>query len=237
MGIVDEIKEGIETIDKYQRFPHNLLSLIEWMWTKNNILKMNIAEVNGFVRSPYAISKGEIAPDFQIVAGPCVNLDHGRKKLPVSGGVSYGIVMLNPRERGSVKIQSNNPKDAPLIDPNVFSMQEEYERFFEMVKLLKKVKNSSSLRLITSGHLITDIDKASDEEIKQAIYEHSFLLYHGCCTASMGKVVDERLKLYNIKSLRVVDASIMPIIVRGNTNAPTVAIAEKASEMILEDNK
>lgn len=74
----------------------------------------------------------------------------------------------------------------------------------------------------------------SDEEINEYIYKYSFLLYHGSCTCAMGKVVDQELKVYGIKSLRVVDASVMPVIPRVNTNAPTAMIAEKAADIIIK---
>jgi len=104
------------------------------------------------------------------------------------------------------------------------------------LNLLKKIREDEKLKSILSNEpLIADFNNISEEELIKLIYEHTFLLYHGCCTAAMGKVVDERLRVYNINKLRIVDASIMPIITRGNTNAPTVAIAEKAAEMILDD--
>lgn len=85
----------------------------------------NLAVVNGFVRSPTAKAKGENAPDFQIVGGPFAMIDHGRKQLNINSGFTYAIVMLNPIDRGTVKIQSKNPRDSPLIDYDLFSKKGE----------------------------------------------------------------------------------------------------------------
>lgn len=235
MGFAEQAYDDIDTMDKYDRFPWNIYGLIEWIFTKKNEMITNLGEVNGFVRSPAAIRNNEQAPDFQIVAGPCAIVDHGRKKFPINGGFTYAVVMLNPKDRGTVKIKSTNPRDSPLIDYELFAKKGEYERFFEMTKLMLNVRNNKNIKnMIKKGLVIND--NPTDEEIKQAIFEHSFNLYHPVSTAAMGKVVDERLNVYKIKKLRIVDASIMPVIVRGNTNAPTVAIAEKASDMIREDH-
>jgi choline dehydrogenase len=236
MGLIFKVKDHIETFDKVNRFPYNILSILEWLGSRNNLLKSNIAEVNGFIRSPYAKRNNITAPDFQIVGSPVVFLDHGRKTLPVNGGLSYGIIMLNPKSRGTVEIQSNNPRQPPKIDPNMFGESEDFERFYEMLLELKKVKENEKLKELVDYQLILKLEKATKEEIIEAIYEHTFLLYHPTGTAAMGKVVDERLNVFNIKKLRIVDASVMPTITRGNTNAPTVVIAEKASDIILEDH-
>jgi choline dehydrogenase len=235
MPFAEEAHDNIETLDKYDRFPWNIIGIVQWLFTRNNVLKTNLGEINGFVISPTGKANGEIAPDFQIVGGPCGIVDHGRKRLGINAGFTYGVIMLNPKDRGTVKIKSTNPRDSPLIDYDLFSVPGEFERFFEMIKLLKKVRANKNIKNMIKKGIFMEYDEASDEELKKHIYEHSFNLYHPVSTASMGKVVDERLNVYNVKKLRIVDASIMPIIVRGNTNAPTVAIAEKASDMIKED--
>ena len=236
LGIAMKAKDNKETIDKYNRFPYNLFSTLEWMNSKSNILISNCAEVNGFIRSEQAKKNGEKAPDFQIVASPVVFVDHGRKILPVNGGVSVGVVLLSPKSRGTVKIKSSNPKDAPLIDPNIFGERDDWERFNQMIRKLKTIKDNKNIKNITDEQLVIDFDNSTEDEIIKSIHENTFLLYHGCCTAAMGKVVDERLYVIGINRLRVVDASIMPNVVRGNTNAPTAVIAEKAADMIYEDH-
>jgi choline dehydrogenase len=235
MGIVEYTKDTIETFDKNNNFPHNLLSLIEWLNGRSNSLKSNVCEVNGFVRSPLAKSRNSPAPDFQILGAPAIFVDHGRRRFPLKGGVSYGVILLDPKSTGTVMINSKDPRQSPLIDPNVFGKKEDFDKFLSMIRELKKVRNNKKLKSIVGGSLILDIDKASEQELINAIYEHTFLLYHGCCTAAMGKVVDERLNVYGLTNLRIVDASVMPDITRGNTNAPTVAIAEKAAHIILQD--
>lgn len=236
MGFVEHAHDEYEAMDKWVLFPWDIYGLIKWLFTRNNEMITNLGEINGFVRSPTAKAKGENAPDFQIVAGPFAMIDHGRKKLKIKGGFTYAVVMLNPKDRGTVKIKSTNPRDSPLIDYDLFSKPGEYERFFEMVKLMKNVRANENIKKMIKKGIEYDWGNISDEELKEAILKHSFNLYHPVSTAAMGKVVDERLKVFNAKKLRIVDASIMPVVSRGNTNAPTVAIAEKASDMIKEDH-
>ena len=157
------------------------------------------------------------------------------KILPVNSAVSVGVCLLSPKSIGTVKIKSNNPQDSPLIDPNIFGEKDDWDRFYEMVRKLKSIRDNEKIKNIIDGQLLFDFDKSTEDEIIKNIHEHTFLLYHGCCTAAMGKVVDERLKVIGLNNLRVVDASIMPTVVRGNTNVPTAAIAEKASDMIYAD--
>jgi choline dehydrogenase len=235
-GIVDILKEEM-SLDKYDRFPHNIYPLFEWMYNKTNVLGTNVAELNGFIKSPYAKEHNEAAPDMQLIGGAGVYVDHGRKKFDVPGGVSMGFVLLNPKSRGFVKIQSADPRVPPIIDINMFDPKtEDLKRMLSMIEPLKKIKQYEKLKQHTSGSLINDILSDTIEQIQKSIDEHSFLLYHPCCTAAMGKVVDSRLRVSGVKNLRIVDTSVMPEITRANTNAPTVAIAEKASDMILEDN-
>lgn len=235
MGIVEYTKDNVDTLDKNNSFPFNILSLLEWLYGRSNSLKSNVCEVNGFVRSPLAKSRNSPAPDFQILAGPAIFVDHGRRSFTVKGGVSYGVLLLDPKSIGTVMIDSRDPKKPPLIDPNVFGEKEDFDKFLSMINELKKVRKNKNLENIVGGPLIIDIDKAPEQVMINSIYEHTFLLYHPCCTAAMGKVVDERLNVYGLTNLRIVDASVMPDITRGNTNAPTVVVAEKAASMIIED--
>ena len=90
-----------------------------------------------------------------------------------------------------------------------------------MFYLLKSVKDDPRLKEITKDAIVIDFDTATDDDVKNIINKYSFLLYHHSCTAAMGKVVDERLNVYEIQNLRVIDASIMPIVSRSNSNSPS----------------
>lgn len=234
IGLPYSTKEAI-TLDHVQKFPYNVIEILKWLWNRDSLLTTNLCEVNGFVRSPTAKANNETAPDFQIIAGPVIFVDHGRVQFPVPGGYSLGITLLSQKSRGSVNISSNNPLDPPVIDTRTFSVKDDFDRLKEMFYLLKSVKDDPRLKEITKDPTILDFDTATDEDVKNAINKYSFLLYHHSCTAAMGKVVDQRLKVYEIENLRVIDASIMPILTRSNTNAPTAAIAEKGADMIKED--
>ena len=108
------------------------------------------------------------------------------------------------------------------------------QRLREYVRLHIEFSKSEEIKAISNEnyHLGGQLDSISDENLDEVLKEHLFELYHPCCTAAMGTVVDHELKVKGVEGLRVVDASVMPEITRSNTNAPTVMIAEKAADMI-----
>ncbi len=153
---------------------------------------------------------------------------------------TMSICNLRPQSRGEVTINSKNPKDLPKIIPNYLSTQSDQKIAIDSIKVARKIAEADSLKKHILDEFIPGSSFVSDEDLLEAAKNNSQSIYHPVGTCKMGNdkssVVDDRLKVHGISGLRVVDASIMPELVSGNTNAPTMMIAEKAAEMILADN-
>jgi len=140
---------------------------------------------------------------------------------------------------GTVKIASKNPIDDPLIDPNYLSNREDIETMVKGYKIMMEIMNTEPLAQYQNIRHPININ--DDKAIESAIRTRADTIYHPVGTCKMGhdemSVVDDRLRVKGVRKLRVVDASIMPTLIGGNTNAPTIMIAEKASDMIKEELK
>jgi choline dehydrogenase-like flavoprotein len=153
------------------------------------------------------------------------------------------IATLNrPKSKGSIKLMNNDPFSHPIIDPKYLHEEEDIEEFVTGLKFCIKIAETKAFQNIGAkqwgkhndpycGHI-----EEENEYLRCYIMTWSFTLYHPVGTCAMGTVTDERLKVKGLEGLRVVDASVMPIIVGGNTNAPTIMIAEKAADMIRQDS-
>ncbi|MDB4025785.1 GMC family oxidoreductase N-terminal domain-containing protein [Candidatus Thioglobus sp.] len=154
---------------------------------------------------------------------------------------TMSICNLRPQSRGEVTINSKNPEDLPKIIPNYLSTESDQKIAIDSIKVARKIANASPLKQHILDEFVPGGSLVSDEDLLEAAKNNSQSIYHPVGTCKMGNdknsVVDDQLKVYGVKGLRVVDASIMPELVSGNTNAPTMMIAEKAAVMILSDNK
>jgi choline dehydrogenase len=146
---------------------------------------------------------------------------------------------LRPESRGSLRIKSADPTVPPEIRINYLATETDRAAFIDGIKILRKILSAPALRPFTVEEVDPGAKVLSDEELLNYCRRTGSTVYHPTSTCRMGNdplaVVDQRLKVRGIEGLRVVDASIMPDLMSGNTNAPTIMIAEKASDMILED--
>ncbi len=153
---------------------------------------------------------------------------------------TMSICNLRPESRGEVTINSADPTQLPKIIPNYLSTESDRKIAIDSIKVARKIAGADSLKKHILDEYVPGQSFISDEELLEAAKNNSQSIYHPVGTCKMGddenSVVDEQLKVHGISGLRVVDASIMPELVSGNTNAPTMMIAEKAAEMILSDN-
>jgi len=158
------------------------------------------------------------------------------KTLPTTDGFTILPTLLHPKSRGFVTLNSNDPMAAPVIQPNFLQEKEDLDVLVKGLKLALKILGQTPFKKYTKA-LAPKLDVQSEEALIQHVKKSLETVYHPVGTCKMGQdemaVVDHELKVHGIENLRVVDASIMPKIVSGNTNAPTFMIAEKAADMIL----
>ena len=147
------------------------------------------------------------------------------------------VCQLRPESRGEIRLRSADPRDAPVIAPNYLSEARDRATMREAFKIMRDVMHQPALAALSEGEIWPDPDVRSDAEIDTFIQQTGGTVYHPVGTCRMGgdegAVVDETLRVRGVDGLRVVDASVMPTLVGGNTHAPTVMIAEKAADMIL----
>ena len=192
----------------------------------------NFAEGGGFLKTRPDLAE----PDVQLHFVVAVVEDHARK-LRWGRGMTCHVCALKPKSRGTLKLASSDPLADPLIDPAFLAEPEDVETLIAGVKLTQWLMNAPSLRAHWTRELFGSDAAKSDDEIRAFLRRRVDTVYHPVGTCAMGPdaktaVVDASLRVHGAEALRVVDASIMPEVVAGNTNAPTIMIAEKAAEMI-----
>jgi choline dehydrogenase-like flavoprotein len=153
-------------------------------------------------------------------------------------GYSCHVCLLRPHSRGRVTLASADPTASPAIDPNFLAERADVERMVRGFKLMRSILTQRALAGYAGRELAASASAQSDDQIEAFIRNFGDTIYHpvGSCRMGSGPldVVDAQLRVHGMRSLRVVDASIMPRITAGNTNAPTIMIAEKASDLIRE---
>ncbi len=202
----------------------------QWRQRRRGRLSTNFAEAGGFLRTTPDLAQ----PDVQLHFVVAQLVEHGRKLVP-GHGVSLHICVLRPHSRGRVQIASTDPEDAPLIDPAFLSDERDLQTLMRGVRLGRQILAQPALAALGQEH--PDSARAQDDEaLGQWIRQNADTIYHPVGSCRMGQdaraVVDSHLRVHGLQGLRVVDASAMPRIVSGNTNAPTLMMAERAARWI-----
>ncbi|WP_439506397.1 GMC family oxidoreductase [Sediminibacterium sp.] len=162
------------------------------------------------------------------------------KTFPTTNGIGIMSILLHPESRGTIGLRSANPLDTVNINHKALSDVRDLNLLIQAIKKSMSIFSAPALQVFSDTKTTFPSSMASDEEIIAHIQKTLETLYHPVGTCKMGvdhlAVTDHTLRVKKVKGLRVVDASIMPTIVSGNTNAATIMIAEKAASMILSDN-
>ena len=191
----------------------------------------NVAECGGFLKTRPDLD----VPDIQLHFCMALVNDHGRK--PRWGtGFSCHVCLLRPKSRGSVWLKSADPVAAPAIDPNFLGEDADVDAMVAGFKTTKRLLDAPALKALQTSDVFTG-GIESDADIRSILRQRVDTVYHPVGTAKMGvndssAVVDPKLKVHGLEGLRVVDASVMPTLIGGNTNAPTIMIGEKAADLI-----
>lgn len=213
---------------------NDLMVALKYYFGRSGVGTSNIAESGGFACSRYA-SDGR--PDLQYHFVPAMLDDHGRNRLP-GYGFTLHACQLRPGSRGRISLASADPLAAPRIVGNYLSAPEDLPMMLEGIRLTREIFAASPLAPFAGDEFIPGPGVTSAADLASFVRRKAETIYHPVGTCKMGNdasaVVDHELRVRGASGLRVVDASIMPRLVSGNTNAPTIMIAEKASDLILE---
>ncbi len=210
------------------------LELARYVFRRKGFLTMGASYAAGFLRTDPAV----VSPDIQ--AGLALfSTDKVGDGLHPFSGFSIIVRLLRPESRGTVTLKSTDPRAAPAIQPNFLHQPRDGEVLVAGFQALRRIAATPPLANFIENEYAPGPEVVSDADFLEFLRQKGGTSFHPVGTCRMGSedaaVVDSRLRVHGIASLRVVDASIMPTIVSGNTNAPTIMIAEKAADMILED--
>ena len=198
---------------------------------RRGMLTTNIAEAGGFLKSDPALT----TPDIQLHFCVAVVHNHGRTLRHLLHGYSLHACALRPKSRGRVTLASADPFAAPAIDPRYLSDPADLHVLKRGFKIARAILDAPAFAPYRRSEMFT-AKVQTDAEFEAAIRARAETIYHPAGTCRMGSdagaVVDAELKVHGVEALRVVDASVMPLLIAGNTNAPTIMIAEKAADLI-----
>jgi choline dehydrogenase len=201
-------------------------ALEEFEASQSGPLTSNLAEGGGFVR----MESGARAPDVQFHIAPVQIVDEGQAD-PTAHGLWISPCVLQQEARGSVRLQNNDPTGKPVIRNNFYASEKDSRLAVDAYRLVLEITRQPALApFCAEGFTVPASD--SEADILAHVKRTTFAIYHPVGTCAMGTVVDEQLRVNGVDGLRVVDASVMPMVPRGNTNAPTIAVAERAADLI-----
>jgi choline dehydrogenase len=211
-----------------------LPNLLRYVFFKRGPLVSNVAEAGIFTHT----REGMPTPDMQLLFGPAYYHNHGldTRKEHAFG---FGPTLVAPESRGAVTLRSANALEPAAIRANYLATDADLRVMIEGVRLSRRLAHTKAFQPFTGQELHPGAQATTDEDITAFLRAELQTLYHPVGTCKMGNdamaVVDSRLRVRGLDALRVVDASVMPRVIAGNTNAPTIMIAEKAADMIRED--
>jgi choline dehydrogenase len=211
-----------------------LMTGLEYATRRRGILTIGAGVVGIFAKTRPELEE----PDIQFHFMP-LSAERPGQGLHTFSGVTSSICVLRPDARGHQHITSSDPKAQPAIMANYLAEESDRQATLEGMKLARRISGQPAFKQYLTREVVPGPDVKTDDELLAVAKEKGATVFHPCGTCKMGSdpkaVVDQRLRVHGISGLRVIDASIMPNMISGNTNAPTIMIAEKASDMIRED--
>jgi len=221
---------------KYQwKYPHVMIPCgVQWFLTGTGDAAGTHMEAGAFIRSRPGVEH----PDIQYHFLPAAMGAHGQGMIDFHA-MQVHVGIMRPESVGTLKLKSADPSDHPILDPNYLSAEQDRVDFRSCVHHTREIFAQKSFEKYCGEEMRPGPDVTSDAQIDEFLRQRSDTSYHPSCTCKMGAetdamaVVDSDCRVYGLENLRVVDASVMPSVVSGNLNGPTIMIAEKAADKIL----
>lgn len=215
---------------------HSLMAGLRYVLFRKGLLTIGAGYAGGFFRTSPDVATPDVQVHFIIFSAEKI----GAKLHPFPGFIA-SICQLRPESRGFVRIKSNDPAAAPAIQPHYISTQGDRDTMLAGTKLMRNIMGQPAMRRYIAEERLPGPGCTSDEDFLAYMRDTGTTIFHPTSTCRMGpdpkSVVDERLRVRGFENLRVIDGSVMPTVVSGNTNAAIVMIGEKGADMILQDAK
>ena len=231
VAVLMEMKNSDSYGISWRAAPRNLFNLLEYALLRRGPLASNVFEATGFIRTLPGLSR----PDLQVVF-QAARRNRNTFPFPLGHGFAISIVGLYPKSRGRVTLASNDPRAAPLVDPQLFSHPDDVTTLLRGLKLGRQVSRAAAFARYRAVEVQPGAVVENDAALVDYMRRAAATVHHPCGSCRMGpdalSVVNEKLQVHGIEGLRVADASVFPQLVGGNTNAAVVMIAEKAADMI-----
>ena len=230
------LKRNVSLNDRAHGLPL-VAEIARFFLTRRGVLSLPAGILGGFVKSDPALSE----PDIQYHIAHASFENPAKSQFDRFPGFTIGPCQLRPESKGYVHITSPDPFDAPIIQPNYLDAEQDRHVHIAGMRIARQIMNSPLMRDEIVAETKPGAELVTDEDLLDYARQTGVTLYHPVSTCRMGPnphrgdVVDAKLKVHGIDRLRVVDASIMPELVSGNTNAPTIMIAEKAADLIKQE--
>ena len=219
---------------------------MRYLWDRKGPLGMSVNQAGAFVRSRPELARPNLHLYFNPISYTASSAPVGKRfQLQNPDPFAAFLISFNtcrPTSRGSVLITSPDPLAKPRIETNFLTTEHDRQDILDGSRLLRRIAASAPLAEVISGEHLPGAQVQSEEQVFADFGQRAGSVYHASCTCAMGPdalrgVVDARLRVHGIKDLRVIDASVFPAVTSGNTNAPTIMIAEKGADMVLQDNR
>jgi len=234
VGTLMRTKSRIPWGFSWPKMPSFAWDTFRYLFARKGIFSSNLIESGGLMRTESGLDR----PDIQLVFIPGHRVPPP-KMLEVGHGYSAFAVLLRPKSRGTVTLASADPNEPPVIDPRFFSEEEDLDVLVKGLKECRRIIHADVFKKYEPWETAPGPDVQTDDGLKEFVRNSGGTIFHPVGTCKMGSddmaVVDNRLRVHGLEGLRVADASIMPLVVGGNTNAPSIMIGEKCADMIKQD--
>ncbi|MFK7890134.1 MAG: GMC family oxidoreductase [Granulosicoccus sp.] len=217
-----------------------VMAALRYVLRRSGPLSLSLNQAGGFIRSD---DKAPL-PDLQLYFSPVSYTRAPTGTRPLSNpdrfpGFLLGFNPCKPTSVGSIHIRSDDPFDPPSIQPNYLSTEHDRNLMLKGMKLVRSFCQTPTLKPLIAGEMLPGADCLSDTDLMRYVEQTAWTVFHPCCTCRMGtdpqtSVVDPRLRVHGFENLRIADASVFASIPTGNTNAPSIMVGERASELILQ---